>query len=43
MFCSEHVIQKSFLIRLGGIGLAVVGLCLVWLQAQQPPPDGGLT
>jgi cyclase len=29
--------QKSVLVRVGGIGLAVAGLCLVWLQAQQPP------
>ena len=29
--------QKSVLVRAGGIGLAVAGLCLVWLQAQQPP------
>lgn len=29
--------QKSLLVRIGGIGLAAAGLCLVWLQAQQPP------
>jgi len=30
-------IQKPLLVRIGGIGLAAAGLCLVWLQAQQPP------
>jgi cyclase len=35
-------IRKPTLVRLGGIGLAIAGLCLiwqqqVWLQAQQPP------
>jgi len=30
-------IQKSRFVRLGGIGLALAGLCLVWVQAQQPP------
>ncbi len=27
-------IQKTTVLRLGGIGLAVAGLCLIWLQAQ---------
>ena len=30
-------IQRSLLVRLGGIVLAASGLCLIWLQAQQPP------
>src|SRR5579862_3695522 len=29
--------QKTIVLRLGGIGLAVAGLGLIWLQAQQPP------
>jgi glyoxylase-like metal-dependent hydrolase (beta-lactamase superfamily II) len=29
-------IRKPVFLRLSGIGLAIAGLCLVWLQAQQP-------
>src|SRR5580693_6533495 len=29
-------IEKTVLVRVGGIGLAVAGLCLMWLQAQSP-------
>jgi len=30
-------LQKTTLVRVGGIVLAIAALCLVWLQAQQPP------
>ena len=30
-------IPRSLLVRFGGIVLAASGLCLIWLQAQQPP------
>jgi cyclase len=29
--------SKTMMVRLSGAGLAAAGLCLVWLQAQQPP------
>src|ERR1700733_11375576 len=34
---SNMSIQRSLRVRLGGIVLAASGLCLIWLQAQQPP------
>jgi glyoxylase-like metal-dependent hydrolase (beta-lactamase superfamily II) len=34
---SNMPLQKSTLVRVGGIVLAIAALCLVWLQAQQPP------
>jgi len=34
---SNMSLQKTSLVRVGGIVLAIAALCLVWLQAQQPP------